>query len=644
MPSVPDPSPVAPAPYRANAIMASATVLALVYLGREVLIPITLAILLSLLVAPVVRRLRKIGLGHGGSVFVAVFMLAIFLGYLAAVVGSQVVHLARSLPQYETTIQAKVHTLRDASLGRLEAVQGSTKTLMQQLFDDRPASSPPVEDARRPATAEASGDTAPLHLSGTSSMQAITHIFSSIWVPLQSAGIILVVLFFVLLEYESLRDRFIRLVGGTDLRATTAAINDASERLSRFFASQFAVNFGVGILIWLGLTIIGVPSAPLWGIMTALLRFVPYVGVWLAAIFASILAAAVEPGWSMMVMTVGLYLVVELIVGQVIEPQLYGHTTGLSPLAVVVAAIFWSWLWGPVGLIVSTPLSLCLVVAGRHVKALMLLDVLLGDLPALTMPQRFYQRALSGDSDEIIADARSFLRRKSFAAYCDVILLPALQLARNDLNLGVINQQQQVVVRTAIVRAIESLGSKDRAPSFWRRRPSVLEGGNLGMVLRQQRESTSGRWQGSLKVAPRSVVLCVGLGGAGDDLCTEILARILRDLDIDARHFSLEEIDAFEKDPPEGATVDGISMVYLVSIDTLDSNKSSVSSADDMRGRFPDASIVIVLLPQLLTGPDLTLDHSAANHVTHSFEHATQLAIAQFPKVDQKAKPGPADL
>ena len=644
MPPASDPSPVAPTPYRPLAIMASATVLALVYLGRDVLIPITLAILLSLLVAPVVRRLRKIGLGHGGSVFVAVFILTIFLGYLAAVVGSQVVHLARSLPQYETTIRAKAHTLRDASLGRLEAMQGSTKTLVQQFFDDKPPTSPRVEDARPSTTAEAQGETTAPYLSGTSSMQAITHIFSSIWVPLQSAGIVLVVLFFVLLEYESLRDRFIRLVGGTDLRATTAAINDASERLSRFFASQFAVNFGVGIVIWIGLTIIGVPSAPLWGIMTALLRFVPYVGVWLAAIFASILAAAIEPGWSMMLMTVSLYLVVELIVGQVIEPQLYGHTTGLSPLAVVVAAIFWSWLWGPVGLIVSTPLSLCLVVAGRHVKALMLLDVLLGDLPALTMPQRFYQRALSGDSDEIIADARGFLRRKSFAAYCDVILLPALQLARSDLNQGVINQQQQVVVRTAIVRAIESLGSKDRVPSFWRRRPSVLEGSNLGMVLRQQRESTSGRWQGSLKVAPRSVVLCVGLGGLGDDLCTEILARILRNLDIDARHFSLEEIDAFEKNPPEGATIDGVSMVYLVSIDTLDSNKASVSSSADMRGRFPDASIVVVLLPQLLTGPDLTLDHSAANHVAHSFEHATQLAIAQFPNVDRKAQVGSSDL
>ena len=638
-----DPSPVAPTPYRPLAIMASATVLALVYLGRDVLIPITLAILLSLLVAPVVRRLRKIGLGHGGSVFVAVFILTVFLGYLAAVVGSQVVHLARSLPQYETTIRAKAHTLRDASLGRLEAMQGSTKTLVQQFFDDKPATSPSVENAHPSTAAEATSETTP-YLSGTSSMQAITHIFSSIWVPLQSAGIVLVVLFFVLLEYESLRDRFIRLVGGTDLRATTAAINDASERLSRFFASQFAVNFGVGIVIWIGLTIIGVPSAPLWGIMTALLRFVPYVGVWLAAIFASILAAAIEPGWSMMLMTIGLYLVVELIVGQVIEPQLYGHTTGLSPLAVVVAAIFWSWLWGPVGLIVSTPLSLCLVVAGRHVKALMLLDVLLGDLPALTMPQRFYQRALSGDSDEIIADARGFLRRKSFAAYCDVILLPALQLARSDLNQGVINQQQQVVVRTAIVRAIESLGSKDRVPSFWRRRPSVLEGSNLGMVLRQQRESTSGRWQGSLKVAPRSVVLCVGLGGLGDDLCTEILARILRNLDIDARHFSLEEVDAFEKNPPEGATIDGVSMVYLVSIDTLDSNKASVSSSADMRGRFPDASIVVVLLPQLLTGPDLTLDHSAANHVAHSFEHATQLAIAQFPDVDRKAQAGSSDL
>ncbi len=235
-------------------------------------------------------------------------------------------------------------------------------------------------------------------------LQVIEKVLASVWVPLETTGIMLVVLVFVLLEHEAMRDRFIRIAGGTDVRATTLALNDASERLSRFFVSQFTVNLGVGIALWVGLAIIGLPHAMLWASLAAALRFVPYIGVWIAAFFSVLLGAAVDPGWTLAVATLSLFIVVELIASQLVEPELYGHTTGMSPLSVVVAAIFWSWLWGPVGLIVSTPLTLCLVVAGRHIKALSLLDILLGDAQALTMPQRFYQRALSADSEEIIVE------------------------------------------------------------------------------------------------------------------------------------------------------------------------------------------------------------------------------------------------
>jgi len=267
----------------------------------------------------------------------------------------------------------------------------------------------------------------------------VQKVLGSLWVPLETAGIVLIVLIFVLLEHEAVRDRFIRIAGGTDIRATTLALNDAGERLSRFFVSQFLVNLGVAGAVWVGLTIAGLPHALLWGAIAGVLRFVPYVGVWIAALFCTVLAAAVDPGWTLAITTVALFVVVELIAGQLVEPQLYGHTTGLSPLSVVVAAIFWSWVWGPVGLIVSTPLTLCLVVAGRHIRALSLLDLLLGDNQPLTMPQRFYQRALSADADEIIGSARAFLKRNSFATYCDVVLMPALYLARLDIDTGAIN-------------------------------------------------------------------------------------------------------------------------------------------------------------------------------------------------------------
>jgi predicted PurR-regulated permease PerM len=627
-----DPVPVASTRDRGITIVASATVLALLYFGREVLVPITLAFILSLLVAPLIRGLRRFGLGHTPSVLIAVLALAMFLVGLATVIGSQVVHLARSLPQYEATIHAKTQTLHNMTIGRMELMQGEAGKVMSQ-FNDRSADvAAPPADAQRRLASSTGIIPVEVHAPPARPMEVIERIFTSIWVPLETAGIVLVVLLFVLLEHEALRDRFIRLAGGTDLRATTAAINDAGERLSRFFVSQFAVNFGVGVVIWAGLAIIGLPDAPLWAALTAVLRFVPYVGVWIAALLATVLAAAVGPSWSLMLMTLGLYVLVETIASQLVEPQLYGHTTGLSPLAVVVAAIFWSWLWGPTGLIVSTPLTLCLVVAGRHVRGLNLLEILLGDAPALTMPQRFYQRMLSGDSDEVIAEARIFLKRKSFAAYCDAVLLPAVQLARIDLNQGAISASQQVKVRSAIVRVIDALGSETRKQSRWNRRVSVLDNSSLGYLLRQQRVDASGRWQGPLAVAPGSIVLCVGFGSIGDDLVTEILVRILRDLGIDGRHVTIEDIDAFQADPPPEATPNSVSMVYIVSAAPVSDRDRCDSMATEMRRRFPEACIIAVLLPQLLTAPESVAVSPDVNQLANSFEEAAQHAIARFPR------------
>lgn len=624
--------PVSSPSQRPIIIVAAGTVLALLYFGREVLVPVALALFLSLLMAPWVRIYRRIGLGHAGSVMVAVLALVVIATGLTMVIGSQMVHMARSLPQYEATIHTKVQTLRAATLGRMEAMQGEMGKVMSQAevhnaYPPLEASTPPPYLATPPTPSSAPAPTHP----PTTAMGVVTRILSTAWVPLQTAGIVLVVLIFVLLEHESLRDRFIRLAGGADLRATTAAINDAGERLSRFFVSTFSVNFGVGVAIWLGLTLIGVPNAPLWGVLTAALRFVPYVGVWLVAVLVAVFASAVEPGWTLLLMTLTLYAVVEVVVSQVVEPLLYGHTTGLSPLAVVVAAIFWSSLWGPVGLLMSTPLTLCLVVAGRHVKALDLLSILLGDTPALTMPQRLYQRALSGDSDEIIGEARAFLKRKSFAAYCDNVLLPAMQLARIDLARNAINREQLAEVRTAIVTVIESLGTEGRKWSRWHRHASVLDDANIGLRLRRQREDISGRWQGPLSVAPESVVLCVGLGSMADDMGTEILTRILRDLHIDARHLSVGDFVDFKAEEHPELTPNAVSMLYIVSAEPARVEEGD-SLAQEMRKRFPSACIVAVLLPELLAPREETLViRSNVNEVVGSLEAAAQQAIARFP-------------
>jgi predicted PurR-regulated permease PerM len=628
----PDPPPISSLRDRTGGIVATATVLALLYFGRDVLVPVTLAVILSLLIAPLVRILRGVGVGQTLSVLAAVLGLALAVGAAATVIGMQVVKMTASLPLYEQTIRHKLATLNEITVERLKSLNGQAGRFIEQnaavrlpaeaASPDAPRAEATPADAPRPIPVE-------IHEPPANAAVVLQRVMGSIWVPLETAGIVLVVLVFVLLEHEAVRDRFIRIAGGADIRATTLALNDAGQRLSRFFVSQFLVNLGVGIAVAVGLAIVGLPHALLWGALAGVLRFVPYVGVWIAALFAAVLAAAVDPGWTLTIATLGLFVIVELLAGQLIEPQLYGHTTGLSPLSVVVAAIFWSWLWGPVGLIVSTPLTLCLVVAGRHIKALSLLDILLGDNQALTMPQRFYQRALSGDSQEIIAGARAFLKRNSFATYCDVVLVPALSLARLDLDIGAISAQQQSLVRKVMVAVIAAIGGEGRKHSRRRARGSVLDHPNvhpsMGRELRTQREQIYGPFQGPLSVPPGSIMLCVGMGSPADDLATELLVRILRDQKVDARHVSIDDMNA---PPPPDASPDIVSVVYMVSAFPSEERKRGESVAARVRERFPGVRLVTVFLPGMLlqAGPAIETV-PAADKAATSFGQAVQICL-----------------
>jgi hypothetical protein len=272
------------------------------------------------------------------------------------------------------------------------------------------------------------------------------------------------------------------------------------------------------------------------------------------------------------------------------------------------------------------------VVAGRHVQALKFLDILLGDTPALTMPQRFYQRALAGDADEIITAARLFLKRKSFAAYCDKVLMPALLLARSDLLAGNIGLEQQFKVRMAIVRVLEVqggeaiLGSRRRA----RQRVSVLDNANIGLQLRHQRENVSGRWQGPLTVPAASVVLCIGLGSPGDDLATEILVRILRGLKIDARHLSLDDLAA---EPPPGSTLESVAIVCIVSAEPSKEDEHAAVVVQEVRRRFTATHLLAVLLPELQVATQASLGSNPAsevNQVLHSFEETVDHCLAWY--------------
>jgi predicted PurR-regulated permease PerM len=615
----PDPSEIGSLRDRAIGIIAFAAVLALLYVGRDVLIPLTIALMLSLLIAPLVRRLRRIGLGQTPSVLVAVLTLALVVTAAAGVLGTQVLRMAASLPHYERTIQQKLRNLDEMTVGRLDALTSEAS----RLIESHPSG---VASTVPSGTGDLSSGAAPipveLHQPRPAPLQTIARVLASVWVPITSTGIVLVVLVFVLLEHEALRDRFIRVAGGTNIRLTTLALNDAGGRLSRFFVSQLAVNLGVGVTIGVGLAVLGVPQATLWGALATLLRFVPYVGIWLAAFLATALAIAVVPGWSLAISTLGLFVVVEFIAAQAVEPNLYGHTTGLSPLSVVVAAIFWSALWGPIGLVLSTPLTLCLLVIGRHIRALSFLDLLLGDAQVLTLPQKFYQRALSGDADEILALARTFLKRNSFAAYCDLVLIPALHLAFLDLEAGAISHDQQIKMRDLLVMVVSVLSGEPRR--LRRHRASVLDDQNAGLILRQHREQLTGRWQGPVAVPPGSILMCLGLGSRADMIAAELLVRALREQGLDARHVLMEDLDVGAR-PPD-ANPAAIAIVYLVSAFPSPEREHSEQATGRLREYLPNVRIVSAFLPGMSIQPEVSPSYGTTDRVVSSFVEAVQVA------------------
>ena len=390
-------------------------VVAGLYLGREVMIPIILAVLLSFLLAPLVNVLRRMHLGRVPSVLLAVVLaLGVILAF-AGVIGTQLAELAPDVPRYASAVQQKVDSAQQILFGRVVTI---VRRLGRQLDNADTAKTSEASPATPDASAKNEQKAIPveMHEPEPTTVQLAQRILAPIVAPLLSTAIVFIVAIFILLQREDLRDRLIRLFGSSDLHRTTVAMNDAARRLSKYFLTQLGINATFGVIAGTGLYFIGVPSPVLWGVLAMLLRFVPYIGAPLAAMAPLTLAAAVDPGWSMVLWTAALYAIGETIMGQAVEPMLYAQSTGLSPFSVVVAAAFWTWLWGPVGLILSTPLTLCLVVLGRHVERLEFLDIILGDRPPLTPVESFYQRILAGDPDEARAQAELMLKDRSLSS------------------------------------------------------------------------------------------------------------------------------------------------------------------------------------------------------------------------------------
>ncbi len=620
-------------------IIFAGVVLALLYLGRSVLIPLALAIMLSLLVAPLVRALRRLRVGRTSSVLVAVAVLTVSCIGVAVALGTQILRIAESLPQYESNVQRKLKTLEQVTIGPLLRLTDETSRLIEIR---EPAAALPVHardvEHSRPAALPGVAVLQPREF-GSHPLQLMGKLLTTVWRPIQFAGIVLLVLIFVLLEHESLRDRFIRIAGATDIRSATLALNDAGARLSRYFVSQFLVNLAFGLAIWMSLSMLRLPQALLCGILAGVLRFVPYVGVAIAALFAAVLALAVDPGWSLAVSALAVFILLDIVVGQLVEPHLYGHATGLSPLSVVVAAIFWSWLWGPAGLMLSTPLTLCLLVAGRHMKGLGVFELLLGNAQPLTLPQRFYQRALSGDPHEIIANARAFLKKDSLTAYCDRVMIPALHLARLDAEAGATTGDQLLKIRRVIVDVAATLSGSSLKFLQRRHRGAVLGEVNAGRWLRQQREQLTGKWQGPLGVPRGSIVMCIESGSPADDLATELLVRLLRSEKVDARHFSPAEINA---GLPTGADPEGVAIVFLVSAFPSPERERADSISQQLRELLPQARLIRVFCPGVAALPESSESRNAESTAS-SLGEAVQISLS-WEKARSEPRIQPMDM
>ena len=443
------------------AVLTMATVIAILYFAREVFVPITLAILLSFLLAPAVRLLRRLRVSRVSAVsFTAVLAFMAIAGFAAVVVG-EVSSLAQQLPEYRYNLQTKIRSLPGMVPGG--GVYRRATEMFRELSGElsRTETQGAAESTRSATGVSGPQPAKPIPVQlvepGPGPLQVVQSIIGPLLQPMAAGGLVIVFVIMILLEREDLRDRLLRLAGRRDLHRTTEAMNDAAQRISRYLLSQLVVNISCGLPIGIGLTLIGIPNAALWGILVILLRFIPYLGIVIAAAFPLALAIAVAPGWMLVVWTGLLFVCIELVVANFVEPLVYGGTTGLSPVALIAAATFWTWLWGPIGLLLSTPMTVCLVVLGRHVPQLQFLNVMLGDEPVLTPVETFYQRILANDPEEATEQAEEFAKSSSLSEFFDEVAIPALARAQADNDRGVLPFEDRATFASAIASMVENL-------------------------------------------------------------------------------------------------------------------------------------------------------------------------------------------
>ena len=460
-----------------NTLIGAIIITAVLHVGQDIFLPLAVAVLLTFAISPLVNFLRNRGLPRMVSVLSAVAMAFAAIGIFLLVVVSQLSQLAQQMPTFQANIVTKLEGFQSKGDGKGLGARFSEilSTINSEITEALPAGdSAPSKPAATPAAEgeapEGEADAVPLAGSAApaqpvpvrviepaNALGTIANLVMPLVGPIGTVGLVIVVVIFMLLDKDELRDRFIRLVGSNDIHRTTQVLEEAGSRVANYLLMQLLVNVIYAVPIGIGLWFIGVPNALLWGLLTLVLRFVPYIGSILAAAFPLFLAFAVTPDWSAVLWTAGLFLTVELLTSNIIEPWLYGARTGVSSLAIIIAAIFWSWVWGPMGLVLSTPLTVCLVVLGRHIPQFEVFDVLFGDEPVLAPHARLYQRLLVGDVVESSFRAEEALEEDWIADYHRDVGLPALMLAQSDIERGVLGREQEEKLAATAMGFLEEL-------------------------------------------------------------------------------------------------------------------------------------------------------------------------------------------
>jgi predicted PurR-regulated permease PerM len=496
-------------------LIAFVLAIATLYFGRQIFIPLALAFVLGFLLTPFVTLLQKLRFGRVPAVLTVLVLSFALIGAMTWSVAAQLVEIMVQLPDYKDNLDAKIQALHTAKGSNLSKATDTLRDLNKELADlpGQISSSHPLDSraarTARPVAVQVAQPTSNL-------VEDLRALLGPLAGPIETAAIVVIFTLFMLVNREDLRNRAIRLAGHGQIHAMTQALDDAARRLSRYLLLQCLVNAVYGLVFGVGLYFVGVPHALLWGVFTGVLRFVPYIGTLIAALLPVAMALAVFPGWHHAAIAFGIFVVLEMVVSNFVEPLLYGAHTGISSLAILVTTVFWATIWGPVGLILSTPLTVCLIVLGRHVPHLSFLEVVLGDEPVLLPEQCFYQRLLALDQEEARTIAEAHLKANSLESLYDLVILPTLKLAEQDHHREHLDDSKRRFVLRSVKELIEDLGGE---------------------------YAEAAQAASAIDDVPKIPIACIAATPGEDDLVAIMLAQLLRQAGLASREFRSGSID-----------------------------------------------------------------------------------------------------